>query len=96
MKTTIKAYMLKAVSFLTALFCTGFCFAASLVIFAESVKITQSMTLTNPAKYGIMFGIGFVLIWLVTLAADSSQWIMKSGFKKANNLKGAYNDKSKD
>ncbi len=79
--------MLKATAFLTALFFTGFSFLASLVIFAESIEITQTMSLTNPAKYGIMFGIGFVLIWLVTLAADSSQWIMKNGFKKANDIK---------
>jgi hypothetical protein len=87
MRTSIKAYMLKATAFLTALFFTGFSFLASLVIFAESIEITQTMSLTNPAKYGIMFGIGFVLIWLVTLAADSSQWIMKNGFKKANDIK---------
>ena len=87
MKTSIKAYMLKTVSFLTALFFTGFSFLASLVIFVESIEITQSLHLTNSAKYGIMFGIGFILIWLVTLASDSSQWIMKNGFKKANEIK---------
>ena len=45
------------------------------------------MGYTNAANYGILLGIGFILIWLVTLAADSSQWIMKSGFKKANEIK---------
>lgn len=79
--------MLKATAFLTALFFTSFSFLASLVIFAESVEITKNMGYTNPTKYGIMFGIGFVLIWLVTLATDSSQWIMKNGFKKANDIK---------
>lgn len=87
MKTAIKAYMLKVTAFLTALFFTGFSFLASLVIFTESVELTQTLSLTSPAKYGILFGIGFVLIWLVTLAADSSQWIMKNGFKKANDIK---------
>ena len=87
MKTAIKTWSLKVVSFLTALFFTGFSFLASLVIFAESVEIIQNMGYTNPVKYGILFGIGFVLIWLVTLAADSSQWIMKNGFKKANDIK---------
>ena len=87
MKTPIKVYMLKVTAFLTALFFTSFSFLASLVIFAESIEITQSLHLTSPAKYGIIFGIGFVLIWLVTLAADSSQWIMKNGFKKANDIK---------
>ena len=96
MKTAIKVWGLKVTAFLTGLFITGFSFLASLVIFAESAKITQDMYLTNVAKYSMLFGIGFVLIWLVTLAADSSQWIMKSGFEKANNLKGAYNDKSKN
>ena len=84
MRTSIKAWGLKITAFLTALFFTSFSFLASLVIFAESVELTNTLSLTNPAKYGIMFGIGFVLIWLVTLAADSSQWIMKNGFKKAN------------
>ena len=92
MRTAIKVYMLKAAAFLTAIFFTGFSFLASLVIFAESVLITKDMHLTSPAKYGIMFGIGFVLIWLVTLAADSSQWILKNGFKKANTFKGENNE----
>tara|TARA_R100000231_G_scaffold78853_1_gene60925 strand:+ start:224 stop:496 length:273 start_codon:yes stop_codon:yes gene_type:complete len=87
MKTAIKAYMLKVTAFLTALFITGFSFLASLVIFAESVKITQGTGYTNGVKYGMLFAIGIILIWLVTLAADSSQWIMKNGFKKAEDLK---------
>tara|TARA_Y100000592_G_scaffold75275_1_gene117557 strand:- start:1191 stop:1469 length:279 start_codon:yes stop_codon:yes gene_type:complete len=92
MKTAIKAYALKVTAFLTALFFTGFSFLASLVIFAESIKITQDIGYTNAAKYGILLGIGFVLIWLVTLATDSSQWILKNGFKKANNFKGENNE----
>ena len=87
MRTSIKAWGLKITAFLTALFFTSFSFLASLVIFAESVELTNTLSLTNPAKYGIMFGIGFVLIWLVNLAADSSQWIMKNGFKRANDIK---------
>jgi len=87
MKTAIKAYMLKVTVFLTALFFTGFSFLASLVIFTESIQITQSLGYTDGTKYAILFGIGFVLIWLVTLATDSSQWILKKGFKKANNIK---------
>ena len=87
MKIEIKAWCLKVTAFLTALFFTGFSFLASLVIFARSIEIIQNMGYTNAAMYGILFGIGFVLIWLVTLAADSSQWIMKNGFKKANEIK---------
>ena len=87
MKTAIKAWGLKITAFLTALFFTGFSFLASLVIFAESVEITQNMVYTNAVKYSILLAIGFILIWLVTLAADSSQWIMKNGFKKANDIK---------
>jgi hypothetical protein len=92
MKTAIKAYMLKVTAFLTALFFTGFSFLASLVIFAESVEITKNMDYTNLEEYGILFGIGFILIWLVTLATDSSQWIMKKGFKKADTFKGENNE----
>ncbi len=87
MKTLIKAWSLKVIAFLTALFFTSFSFLASLVIFARSIQIIQNMGYTNAANYGILLGIGFILIWLVTLAADSSQWIMKSGFKKANEIK---------
>jgi hypothetical protein len=87
MKTAIKAWSLKVTVFLTAIFFTTFSFIASLVIFAESIEITLSMGYTTSAKYGMIFGIGFVLIWLVTLAAESSQWIMKNGFKKANDIK---------
>jgi hypothetical protein len=87
MKTTIKSCMLKVTAFLTALFFTSFSFLASLVIFAESIELTQALHLTSPEKYGIIVGIGLILIWLVTLAADSSQWIMKNGFKKANDIK---------
>jgi len=87
MKTAIKAWALKITAFLTALFFTVFSLLASVVIFAESVQITQDMGYTNATKYGILFGIGFVLIWLVNLAADSSQWIMKNGFKRANDIK---------
>ncbi len=87
MRTAIKAYALKVTAFLTALFFTGFSLLASVVIFAESVKITQNMEYTNATTYGMLLFIGFVLIWLVNLAADSSQWIMKNGFKKANDIK---------
>jgi hypothetical protein len=49
--------MLKVTAFLTALFFTGFSFLASLVIFAESVQITQDIGYTNTTKYGILFAI---------------------------------------
>ena len=87
MMNKVKANALKAVSFITALAFTSFSLVASLIIFAESIKIIQNIGYTNTAKYSILFGIGFVLIWLVTLTADSSQWIMKNGFKKANDIK---------
>ena len=85
----VKAYMLKTVSFLTALFFISFSLLSSLVIFAESIKLTQNMGYTKATEYGILLGIGFLLIWLVTLTTDSSQWIMKNGFKKANDIKGS-------
>jgi len=87
MRTAIKVWALKVTAFLTALFFTSFSFLASLVIFAESVQITHNMVYTNAVKYSILLAIGFILIWLVTLASHSSQWIMKNGFKKANDIK---------
>tara|TARA_R100000231_G_scaffold74994_2_gene58511 strand:- start:345 stop:497 length:153 start_codon:yes stop_codon:yes gene_type:complete len=50
------------------------------------------MDYTKGAEYGILAAIGFVLIWLVTLAADSASWILKSGFKKADMFKGVNNE----
>lgn len=92
MRTAIKAYMLKLTCFLCALFIVTFSFFSSLVIFAEIIGITQSMDYTKGAEYGILAAIGFVLIWLVTLAADSASWILKSGFKKADMFKGVNNE----
>ena len=77
MRTAIKVWALKMTAFLTALFFTVFSLLASVVIFAESVKITHNMEYTNATKYGMLLG----------LAADSSQWIMKNGFKRANDIK---------
>lgn len=92
MKTEIKAHALRITCFLTALIMTVYSLVASLIIFAESVAITKNMGYTNSAEYGILFGIGFILIWLVTLTTDSSQWIMKKGFKKADTFKGENNE----
>jgi len=92
MRTAIKASLLKFVCFTWALFLISFSFLASLVIFAESVFITQTLGYTKSTEYGILFAIGFILIWLVTLASDSASWILKSGFKKADMFKGVNNE----
>jgi len=92
MKTQIKVYMLKMLCFLWALFTVTFSFFASLVIFAETIGIVQKISYTKATEYGILLAIGFVLIWLVTLASDSASWIMKSGFKKADMFKGVNNE----
>jgi hypothetical protein len=96
MKTAIKVYMLKVTAVITAILMTTFSFFASLVIFYRSVEIVGNMYYTMPTNYVILFGIGFVLIWLVTLSADSAEWIMKKGLERANNLKGVSDAKGKN
>jgi hypothetical protein len=96
MRTAIKAYMLKLTVIITAILMSTFSFFASLVIFYRSVEIVNNMYYTMPTNYVILFGIGFVLIWLVTLSADSAEWIMKKGLERANNLKGVSDAKGKN
>tara|TARA_R100000152_G_C6752841_1_gene176565 strand:- start:732 stop:1001 length:270 start_codon:yes stop_codon:yes gene_type:complete len=84
----IKSGLIKASVFALGLFMAGFSFIASLVIFARMVEIIQNMYYTAPTKYGMIVGIGLVLIWLISLAANSAQWIVQEGFKKANQTKG--------
>jgi len=96
MRTAIKAYMLKVVAVTTAILMTTFSFFASLVIFYRSVEIVDDMYYTTATNYAILFGIGFVLIWLVTLSTDSAEWIMKKGLERANNFKGVSDAKGKN
>ncbi len=88
MKTGIKVFMLRLVSFMTAFSMVAFGFGASFVILMRSSEILVHMYYTKPVFYGILAAIGITLIWLISLMSDSAEWIMKSGFEKAAKLEG--------
>mgnify|MGYP001219657586 CR=1 FL=1 len=88
MTPNIKSTALKVATFALGLSMASFSFFASLVIFARTVEIIQNMYYTKPIMYGIIMGIGLVLIWLISLTASSAQWIVQEGFKKADQIKG--------
>tara|TARA_Y100000114_G_C11712890_1_gene304424 strand:+ start:453 stop:686 length:234 start_codon:yes stop_codon:yes gene_type:complete len=69
-----------------------FGFFSSIVIFGEIAKIVNTLGYTSGTKYGILFAVGFTLIWLVTITTDSAQAIMLTGFKKAEKFKGETNE----
>ena len=84
MKTTIKATLIKACTFITALLMVGFGLFSSIMIFAESVDIILTMGYTKEKAAVIMACIGLALIWLATLLGDSAHALMLAGFNKAS------------
>ena len=84
MRTTIKASLIRACTFITALLIVGFGLFSSIVIFAESVDIILTMGYTKEKAAVIMACIGLALIWLATLLGDSAHEFMLAGFKKAS------------
>ena len=92
MRTEIKAWLLRMGTFTLSLIVACFGFFSSVVIFGEIAKIVNVLGYTNGAKYGILFAVGFTLIWLVTITTDSAQAIMLTGFKKAEKFKGETNE----
>ena len=84
MRTTIKASLIRACTFITALLIVGFGLFSSIVIFAESVDLILTMGYTKEKAAVIMACIGLALIWLATLLGDSAHEFMLAGFKKAS------------
>ena len=84
MRTTIKASLIRACTFITALLLIGFGLFSSIVIFAESVDLILTMGYTKEKAAVIMACIGLALIWLATLLGDSAHEFMLAGFKKAS------------
>ena len=74
-----------ALKYAYAYFVMMFTLFASTVIFYRSVEIIQNLYYTSAEKFGILAGIGFVLIWLSTLAKHSAESVIKS-------IKGDKND----
>jgi hypothetical protein len=92
MKTGIKVFLLKVVSFLTALGMVGFGFVASFVILVRSSEILLEFHYTEHVFYAILAAIGITLMWLVSMLSDSAEWIMRGGFEKAAKLEGENNE----
>ena len=92
MKTAVKAWILKAASFTTALAIAIFCVGASAVIFTRSIEIIADMGYTNNTEIGILLGIATLLIWIVVLGADSAEHILRAGFRKAGKIQQGENN----
>ena len=92
MKTGIKVFLLRLVTFITAFSMVAFGFVASFVILIRSSEILLEFHYTEHVFYGILAAIGITLIWLVSMLSDSAEWIMKGGFRKAAKLEGENNE----
>jgi hypothetical protein len=86
MKTAIKAWTLRVTSLLVSIFVASFSVGAGAVIFTRSVEIVNTLSLTKAESSGILVAIGLSLIWIIILGADSAEHILKSGFRKADNI----------
>ena len=83
----IKRRLIKLLSWGLALFIASFTLFSSLVIFWRTVEIVQSLSYTKEEQYGIVGIVGFMLIWLCSMATNSADDIIKSGNKKAASIK---------
>jgi hypothetical protein len=81
-----KVYLIKSSAFLIALLMIGFGLFSSIMIFAQSVEIILAFGYTKEKSTVILSGIGFLLIWLVTLLGDSANAFLVAGYKKASEV----------
>ena len=86
MKTSIKILMLKSVTYITSIAMMVFGVGSGIVIFTRSAEIILEMPYTKGEASAIMVGIGVALIWLIVLLSESAEWIVRKGFKKAENI----------
>jgi len=80
-KTPIKMLVIKSAMFVLAAFISLFSLGASAVIFWRSVEIVQGLDYTKWEEYGILAFVGFVLMWLCSLAASSAESIILKQLK---------------
>jgi hypothetical protein len=88
MKTTIKSWLLKTVSVMVAIAMASFGLIASILIFTESIAIVATLDIARDTSIIVLSGIGLALIWLITLLAESANYIVITSFNKANKTKG--------
>lgn len=84
MRTAIKVWAIKASVLVSSLIIVGFGLGSSAIIFSECVQIVLGLGYTKLKTGAILSGIGIVLIWLVTLLAESANAFFITGFKKAS------------
>lgn len=70
------------IGFTIAIFGAG----SAITIFTRSAEIILEMPYTKGEASAIMVGIGIALAWLIVLLVNSAEWIMREGFKKAENI----------
>jgi len=86
MKTSIKIMLLKAITFIMGFAMVVFGAGSGIVIFTRAAEIILEMSYTKGEASAIMVGIGIALIWLIILLTESVEWIIREGFKKAENI----------
>tara|TARA_R110000796_G_scaffold240630_2_gene361790 strand:- start:955 stop:1215 length:261 start_codon:yes stop_codon:yes gene_type:complete len=86
MKTSIKILLLKSITFIVGFAAMIFGVGSGIVIFTRSSEIILHMPYTKAEASAIMVGIGIALIWLIGLLTESVEWIIREGFKKAENI----------
>ncbi len=86
MRTSIKILALKSVIFLVGFAMLLFGVGSSIVIFTRAAEIILETPYTKGEASAIMVGIGVALIWLIVLLSESAEWIVRKGFKKAENI----------
>lgn len=85
MKASIKILLLKSITFIMGFAAMIFGVGSGIVIFARSAEIISQFPYTKVDASVIMLGIGIVLIWLIGLLTNSVEWIIREGFRKAEN-----------
>jgi hypothetical protein len=81
-KTPIKILAIKLAMFALAAFITFFSLGASAVIFWRTIEIVETLDYTKGEAYAIIGIVGFLLMWLCSLAANSAEDIILKQLKK--------------
>jgi Co/Zn/Cd efflux system component len=87
-KTPIKMLATKVAMFGVAAFISFFSLGASVIIFWRSIEIVLNLDYTKNEQYVIVGIIGFVLMWLCSLAASSTESIIEKQLIKEQNNNG--------
>ena len=76
-KTSIKMLAVKAIMISVGVFISLFSILSSAVIFWRAIEIVQTLDYTKSVQYAIVGLIGFLLMWLCSLATGSAESIIE-------------------